>query len=31
VSVSRQLAKVIGVITSESSLMKKARAGEAAA
>jgi transcriptional regulator with XRE-family HTH domain len=29
VSVSRHLAKVIGVITSESSMMKKARAGEA--
>lgn len=28
VSVSRQLARVIGVITSESSMMKKARAGE---
>lgn len=31
VSVSRQLARVIGVITSESSMMKQARAGEAAA
>jgi transcriptional regulator with XRE-family HTH domain len=31
VSVSRQLAKVIGVITSESSMMKQARAGEAEA
>jgi transcriptional regulator with XRE-family HTH domain len=30
VSVSRQLAKVIGVITSESNMMKKARAGEGA-